>query len=124
MINKDRIVPVVATDLISLYGLILKQNGDNSSLAALASVGIGEFSIETNSALVLASEPVKKCDIDATASSVSAATLYFVPAYDYEGFSIDGSAVTTAGADVVPDGNTLYKAVLATGTITITKVGF
>ena len=124
MINTDRIVPVTAVDLISLYGLILAQDSNNSGLAALAADEPGEFQVKTNSSIKLASEPVKVCDIDATASSVSACTVYFVPAYDYEGFSIDGAAVTTAGADVVADGRTLYKAALSSGTITISKIGF
>ena len=124
MINNDRIVPVTATDLISLYGLILLQNGNNSSLEALESVGAGEFEVKANSKLYLANEPVKALDIDKTASSVSASNIYFVPAYDYEGFSIDGAKVATAGVDVVADGRTLYKAAFSSNTITISKVGF
>ena len=123
MINKDRIVPVQATDLISLYGVILLQNSNNSSLEALDAEDIGEFQIKANSKVYLADEPVKSIDIDATASSVSASTIFFVPAYDYVGCTIDGAAVTPTGS-VVADGNTLYKAVLATGAITITKQGF
>lgn len=124
MINNERIVPVQAIDLISLYGLILKQDTtNNSSLAALAATNPGEFDVKSASTPLIAAEPVKTLDIDATASSISAATIYFVPAYDYAGFSIDGVKVTPTGT-VVPDGRTLYKAVLATGAITITKAGF
>lgn len=125
MINTDRIVPVTATDLLSLYGLILKQDTtNNSSLAKLDALDTtGNFQIKSGSAPLIASEPVASCDIDATASSVSSCTLYFVPAYDYKGFSIDGATVTPTG-DVSADGRTLYKAVLATNAITITKVGF
>ena len=125
MINSNRIVPVTATDLLSLYGVILKQDTtNNSSLAKLDALDTaGDFQIKSGSAPLLASEPVATCDIDATASSVSTCTFYFVPAYDYKGFSIDGVAVTPTGT-VEADGRTLYKAVLATGAITITKVGF
>ena len=123
MINTDRIVPVTATDLITLYGLILKQASANSSLAKLEADGIGEFQVKSGSAPLLAAEPVKKIDIDATESSVSAATIYFVPAFDYKGFSIDDTAVTPTG-DVVADGRTLYKATLASGAVTIVKAGF
>lgn len=125
MINKDRIVCVTKTDLISLYGLILKQDTtNNSTLAKLASKSVdGDFQITSGSAPLLADQPVKTCDIDATASSVSACTLYFVPALDFVGFSIDGTAVSVTG-DVDADGATLYKAVLATGAITVTKCGF
>lgn len=125
MINNDRIVPVTATDLITLYGLILKQDlTNNSSLAKLDALDTdGSFQIKSGSAPLIASEPVASCDIDATTSSVSACTLYFVPAYNYKGFSIDGAAVTPTGS-VDADGRTLYKAVLSGGTITITKAGF
>lgn len=123
MINTDRIVPVTATDLITLYGLILLQASANSGLAKLEADGIGEFQVKSGSAPLLAAEPVKKIDIDATASSVSAATIYFVPAFDYKGFSIDGADITPTG-DVVADGRTLYKATLASGAVTIVKAGF
>ena len=125
MINSDRIVPVTATDLITLYGLILKQDTtNNSTLAALNPLDVeGDFKVTSGSAPLLASQPVKSIDIDATASSVTSATIYFVPAYDYNGFTIDGVAITPTGT-VTADGSTLYKAVLATGTVTITKAGF
>lgn len=124
MINTDRIIPVSAIDLLSLYGLILKQDSNNSSLAKLEALDTeGSFQITSGSAPLIANEPVATCDIDATASSVSACTLYFVPAYDYKGFTIDGAAVTPTGS-VEADGRTLYKAVLSSGAITISKVGF
>lgn len=125
MINNDRIVPVSAVDLISLYGLILKMDTtNNSTLAKLDALNVeGDFKVTSGSAPLLASQPAKSIDIDATASSVSACTVYFVPAYDFAGFSIDGVAVTPTGT-VSADGSTLYKAVLATGAITVTKVGF
>ena len=125
MINKDRIVPVQATDLLSLYGLILKMDTtNNSTLAKLDALDVdGAFQVKSGSAPLLCSQPAETIDIDATASSVSSATIYFVPAYDYKGFTIDGSVVTPTGS-VDADGVTLYKAVLSTGAITITKVGF
>lgn len=123
MINTDRIVSVTATDLISLYSVILLMDSDNSALVALDADEIGTFTIDTDSVVALADEPVVACDIDATASSVSGATLYFVPAYDYEGFTVDGTAVETSGDDVDADGNTLYKAVFADSAVTISKIG-
>lgn len=123
MINTNRIVPVQATDLLSLYAVILKMNGDNSSLAKLESLDVnGNFQIKSGSAPLLATQPVESIDIDATASSVTAATVYFVPAYDYKGFTVDGEEASVSGS-VDADGCTLYKAVLATGVITISKVG-
>lgn len=126
MINSNRIVPVMATDLISLYSTILVQASGNSGLAKLASSDVaGNYQIKTNNAVLIADQPVASCDIDATASSVSAATLFFVADPAFAGFTIDGVAETPAAGsvDVVADGG-LYKAVLASGDITITKVGF
>ena len=120
MINSDRIVPVTQTDLLSLYGLILLQASANSSMTALQANDIeGNFSCGTG--IKLAAQPVKSCNFTG-----SSGTLYFVPAYDYAGFKVSGSAATIADNDVVvdPDAKTLYKAVLASGTVTITKVGF
>ena len=99
-------------------------DSNNSTLAKLAALDVdGNFKVTSGSAPLLCTQPVETIDIDATASSVSAATIYFVPAYDYKGFTIDGSAVTPTGT-VESDGCGLYKAVLSSGTITITKIGF
>lgn len=120
MINTNQIVPVTATDLISLYGLILNVGGENVSAVEAASSN-GDFSITEASGKLLANQPVNTCDI---ASGVTTANIYFVPGYDYAGFTINGAAATMAGATVNPDGRTLYLAALASGTITISKVGF
>ena len=118
MINENRIVPVTATDLITLYGLILLQDSNNSAMTALqAATTDGQFTVSTTG-IKLAAEPVKTVNFTAESG-----TLFFVPAYDYAGFSVNGTAVTPSG-DVDADGRTLYKAVLATGAVTITKVGF
>lgn len=126
MINSDRIVPVTKTDLISLYSTILLQASGNSGLAKLTSTDIaGNYQIKTNNGVLIADQPVVSCDIDATTSSVSACTLYFMADPAFTGFTIDGVAEEAAAGsvDVVADGS-LYKAVLASGDITITKVGF
>lgn len=121
MINTDRIVPVQATDLISLYGLILKQNSSFGILAAVQAADTeGDFAITSASTPLLCAEPAKSIDLG---ESVSSATVFFVPAYDYEGFSLAGVKTTPTG-DVDADGRTLYKAVLATNAVTITKCGF
>lgn len=124
MINKDRIVPVQATDLLSLYSVVLKMDSNNATLAKLDALDVdGNFQVTSGSAPIICSQPVKTIDIDATASSISAATIYFVPAYDYVGFKIDGVAVEASG-DVEADGASLYVATLSTGSITISKIGF
>lgn len=119
MINSDRIVPVVKTDLITLYSVILK--AANVSVTKLAATDSeGDFSQATNNATVLCAEPVKSLNFGA---SVTAATVYFVPAYNYSGITKTGATLTKAGVDVVADGSTLYSATLATGTVTFAKIG-
>lgn len=124
MINNDRIVPITAIDLISMYGLILAAAAAAASGTAPTKIDatdtVGDFSQTTNSATVLASEPVKTFNFG---SSVTAATVYFVPAYDYAGFTKTSNTLTVSG-DVAADGRTLYKATLSTNTLTIAKVGF
>jgi len=119
MINKNRIVPVTAIDLISLYGLILAVGNENVSALAADDV-VGNFKV-TSAGKYLADQPVESIDITA-----ASATVYFVPAYDYVGFKVSGAAVTPTVPDegILKDGRTLYKAVLASGAVTITKVGF
>lgn len=122
MINTDRIVPIQKVDLISMYALILQQSA--ATLAPVSAVDAeGNFEITEAETPLIANEPVSTCDID---TEVTEATIYFVPAYDYAGFTVDGSAATIAENDVTvnPDGRSLYKAELASGTITITQVGF
>ena len=124
MINKDRIVPITTVDLLSMYGLILMQASANATLAAVSAKDVeGDFNITAAATPLIANEPVKSVNF---ASGVTAATLYFVPAYDYEGFTLNGTAVTPTVPDegILNDGRTLYKAVLATNAVTITKVGF
>ena len=117
MINTDRIVPITAVDLISMYGLILLQDSNNSAMTALQADTVdGQFTCGTG--IHLAAQPVKSCNF-----SGASGTLYFVPDYAYEGFTKGGNAVTVSG-DVAADGRTLYKAVLSSNTVTITKVGF
>ena len=122
MINNDRIVPITKIDLLSFYGLVLVLTGGESAPTKLdATDTAGDFSQTTNSATVICSEPVKSFNFG---SSVTAGVVYFVPALDYSGFTVNGAAATTAGATVEADGRTLYSAALASGTITIAKIGF
>lgn len=121
MINNDRIVPITVIDLISMYGLVLAMSLDSAPTKLDATDTAGDFSQTTNSATVICSEPVKSFNFG---EDVTAGTVYFVPAYDYAGFSIDGTATETEGATVTADGRTLYSATLADGAVTIAQVGF
>ncbi len=119
MINTDRIVPVMATDLLTLYGNILTIAGE--TVEALQATSVGVFELTTAaSGDQLAAEPVETLDFGA---GVSTATVYFIPALDYSGFTIEGAAATVTG-EVNADGSTLYKAELSGGAVTVTKVGF
>ena len=119
MINANRIVPIQNLDTLSLYGTMLKLHGV-SGITKLSAVNPGEFSQTTNSATVLCDEPVKTFDFG---SAATAGTVYFVAAYDYEGFTLAGTKTATAGETEEPDASTLYSASLACGTITIAKIG-
>lgn len=119
MINDKRIVPVTAIDLLTLYGNAMVLAG--TSVAAVEAVNPAEFDISSGSGNLLANEPVKSFNFG---SGVTAAVVYFIPAYDYDGFSVAGTKVVTSGADVVADGRTLYTATLADSAVTIAKVGF
>lgn len=119
MVNTNRIVPVQATDLITLYGTIMKLAG--TSVTAVQAADPGVFELTSGSGNLLAAEPVESLDFG---EAVTSAVVYFVPAYNYSGFAIDGTAATPSGATVVPDGRTLYSATLSGGAITIAQVGF
>ena len=121
MINKDRIVPVQKIDLLTLYGTVLSVA--SVSYGVISSDVEGDFSVTGtgDAGVKLANQPVKSLDF---ASGVTAGTVYFVAAYDYEGFKVAGSAATIAdaSAEVKADGASLYKAVLSGGEITFTAV--
>ena len=119
MINSDRIVPVAATDLLSLYSAILIAASVSPTKLTTTATD-GSFTIASASGTYFANEPVKSLEITAGTS----ATIYFVPALNYKGFTIAGTKVTTSGADVDPDGVTLYTATLSGGNaIAIAKIG-
>ena len=117
MLNNNRIVSVTATDLITLYGVALIGSG-SKSLEKIDATDAGLFTVDTvtGAKVTLLSEPVKKANF-----TVESGTVFFVPAYDFEGFEVDGTAAEITG-DIVADGVTLYKAVLATGAFTVTPV--
>ncbi len=119
MINSERIVSVTATDLLSLYKTIL--GAASVSVTKLAATAIGTFTATGTGDVgnLIAAEPVKTLDF---ASGVTAGVVYFTAAYDYKGFSVAGTAVETAGVDVVADTATLYTATLSSGTVTIAAV--
>lgn len=117
MINTNRIVPVTKTDLLSLYGAIF--NIANITVDAVEAVAPGIFEITDATNALLLAEPANKVDF----GEVVAATVYFIAGYGFDGFKAGDSAITISG-EVEAGSSTLYKGVLSSGTITITKVGF
>ena len=124
MINTNRIVPIVKTDLLSAYGTMLALA--NVSYGVLKSSDIlGDFSVSGSGAAgnFLCDQPVKSLDIPA---AVTGCTVYFVADYDFGGLTIAGAAPTFdegyTNDTILPDCATLFKAVLSSGTVTVTAV--
>lgn len=122
MINKDRIVSILKTDLLSLVGTILGLIG--TSYAVIKSSDVeGTFAVTGTGAAgnKLADQPLKTCDFG---ENVTSGTVFFVAAYDYAGFTIDGAAATMGDGSVTvnPDGATLYKAVLGSNKVTVSAI--
>ena len=125
MINKERVVPIMKTDYLSLIGTMMTIA--NVSYAVLKSKDItGNFSVTGSGAAgtKLADQPVKTLDF---ASGVTSGTVYFVPAYDFAGIKVAGADATFNSSnldndDVIADGVTLYKAVLSSEEVTLTAI--
>ena len=114
MINKDRIVPIQAVDRLSSIGEIMTLANISYTVVAAADIQ-GNFTVAATGNKLL-SQPAKT--INFTAAS---GTVYFIPGYSWEGFKISGAAATATGT-VKADCTTLYKAVLASGAITVTQI--
>lgn len=127
MINKDRIVPVTATDLISLYSVILGFIGEGTSPFKIDPATVdGVYDITADlpqGRFAILSQPAKEIKI---ASTIESAAFFFVPDYNFTGVTVDGEALPSAsGSDeVVPDGCSLYSADIASGTVRYIKFGF
>ena len=117
MVNTDMIVPIVKIDRISAIGEALTFAG--TSYGVLAGTA-GDFVVTGSGSAgnKLANAPVKTLDF---ASGVTGGTVYFIPAYDFAGFKIAGTAVTATGT-VNADGVSLYTAVLSDSAITVTAI--
>ena len=122
MVNNDRIVPIQKIDLLSMIGTILTLQSTSFTVLPAGTIE-GAFSVtgSGSAGTFLANQPVQSLDF---ADGVTGATVYFVADYDYTGFTVAGTAATmdTDSVDVMPDGVTLYKAVLASGEVTVTAI--
>lgn len=123
MINKDRIVPVVKTDLLTLYGTILTLIG--TSYAVIQGDIEGNFDVTGSGAAgnKLAATPLKSVDFK---SGVTGGTVYCIIAEDFEGVKVAGSAATLASAsldyDEILKNGDLYSIALSSGEVTIAHV--
>ena len=125
MVNNDRIVPVQKMDFLSLIGTCMVLDGTSFGVLAASNVE-GDFSVSASGAAgnKLCNQPVRSLDF---VSGTTSGTVYFVPAYDYQGIKVAGAAASFNSSyldddDVKKDGITLYKAVLSSSTITLTAV--
>lgn len=116
MINANKIVPVTKSDLLSILANACLLCG--KTVTAIAASAPGVFAISSNPAtdVAICNEPVKSFDF---ATGSSAAVVYFIADYGYEGFKVAGTAVETDGDDVDANSATLYKATLSSGDVTI-----
>ena len=119
MINTDRIVPVTATDLLTLYKTIVDVGTGTATTAIAASDTDGDFNITALTGTGFLAEPAQSITI---ASTVTSGSFYFVPAYNYSGIVIGTATITPTGATLVPDGRTLYKATITSGAIALAQV--
>lgn len=121
MVNKDFIIPVQKTDLLSLYGTVLTIASVSFAIAECSVEGECDVTGSGSAGNFLANGPVKSIDFK---SGVTGATVYFIPAYDYEGIKVAGAAATMDADSVDVDAvdANLYKAVLSSGEVKITAV--
>lgn len=119
MVNKDRIVPIMAIDRISAIGETMALAG--TSFAVIGGDGDGNFDVSGSGSVgnKLCNALVKSIDFK---SGVTAGVAYFIPGFNFEGFKIAGSAATPTSGTVDADGSTLHTATLGSGNITVAKV--
>ena len=118
MINAERQVPVTEVSLLDIYFNVFAVAMGANAPEKLVATNPGEFTVTANNKVYLANEPVKYLNF----GTATAGTVYFIPAYDYEGFATIGTAVETAGDEVKTSGYGFYRAVLSSGTVTITAI--
>ena len=118
--NQETNIRIRFSKMISAYGTAMKLAGTSFGVIGAADVE-GDFNV-TGSGSVgnkLANQPVKTIDFK---SGVTAGVVYFVAAYDFEGFKVAGTKVTASGATVAADGVSLYTATLADSAVTVAAI--
>jgi len=117
MINKDRIVPIEKIDFLSLIATVIGLVGTTYTVLKSSDIE-GNFAVET-AGVYLADQPVKALDFTAASG-----TVYFTPAYDFAGITVNGAEATIAegSAEVESNAVGLYRAVLSSGSVTVTAI--
>lgn len=118
MINVERQVPITEVSLLDMYFNVFAVTMGSDAPAKLEAANPGEFTVAANGTY-LANEPVKSLNFG---SGVTDGTVLFVPAYDYKGFAINGTAIETVGDEVKTSGYGLYTATLDDGDVVITAI--
>lgn len=113
-INTNRIVPITDIDWLTVCNMILNAAGTTITAIA-ADDDIGSFTV--SAANKLCNEPATTIDV-----TVASGTFYFVAAHDFKGITVNGTAVTTLGTAIKPDGVTLYSGTISSGDVTIAAV--
>lgn len=114
MINKDRIVPATAQDLLGIYFTCMNATSSLSGaqpIAVIAGEGMGIFNAADFASGGFADEPIKEIVV----GEATGCAMFGVLDYDFnaEGFTND------EGTHPAADGCTLYNILLANGEITI-----
>ena len=124
MINKDRIVPVVKTDLLSVYGTMINLSGYTCNILKSSDIP-GNFSVTGSGevGVLFCDQPVKTLDFSA---DITDCVVYFVADYDFDGLTVDGAAPTFGEGytndTIIPDCTTLFRTLLNLGTVTVMAV--
>ena len=125
MINKDRVIPIQKIDYLSMIGTILALIGTSYEKLPATDV-LGNFEVTGSGAVgnLLADQPVQTLDFG---SGVTSATVFFVADYSFQKITVNGAAATISDSGVAVnavenDAVTLYKAVYADSTVTITAI--
>lgn len=117
----DRIVSFLKTNVLSFLRAALVAAGKTITNLTATAPGVFSVTASISTDYGLATEPLKKLNFG---SSATAGTVVFIPAYDFDGFYLNGVYEEPADGsdDVDANGTDIYKAVLSSGDITITKL--
>ena len=110
MINKNRIVPVTKTDLLTLYATMFMLSGQSNAKTFKANDVEGNYDISEDDGQGFLDQPVKSIRFLNAPNNLS---VFFVASYDFEGITLEGNPINWESEgltpdDIVADGATLY----------------